>query len=178
MSDETSAPKKRFPLGRIVLVLSLALNLLIAGLVVGAVINGGGFARGGNDIGPDNRRGALREIGNAPFVRAFTRDEQLALNDALRDEGPSLRQNRRLLRQRVRALLDALRATPFDETAVQTLFESQREAALDHQRLGQRLILERLSAMTDAERAAYADRLDKTLRSGPRPRQSGPRKTP
>jgi uncharacterized membrane protein len=167
MSDKPERPSRRWSAGRIALALSLAANLMVVGIVAGAFLNGGGPGRSGD---PDDRRGPLREIGNAPFVRALERDDRRALSRALRDQGSALRENRAELRRRFQALLAAIRSEPFDAQAVQTLLDDQRDAATIHQRTGERLILEQVQNMTPTQRAAYADRLDAALKRGRRQR--------
>ncbi len=166
MTDTGNGKRRRWTGMRVMLAVSLALNLLVVGAVAGALWSGGGPGRIGG-IDPDGRRGPLREIGNAPFVRALEPADRRALLTALRDEGATLRQNRAALRRSFQALVAALRADPFDPDALQRLFDNQRDAAQIQQRTGERLILERLSAMTQDQRAAYADRLDAALKRGP-----------
>ena len=174
MTQNEDSSARRWTKGRITLAISLALNLLVVGVVAGALLSGGGPGRySAND--PDSRRGPLREIGNAPFVRALEPADRQALLRALRDDGGTLRENRAELRRRFQALVAALRADPFDADAMQVLFDDQREAASTHQRTGERFILERLSAMSAEQRIAYADRLDAALKRGRRPRRDGDR---
>ena len=49
---------------------------------------------------------------------------------------------------------------PFDPAAVAARMSEQREGFRDRLELGQRLLLDHLATMSDAERAAYADRLE------------------
>lgn len=156
---DTATPKPAAPRWmRILLVVSLAFNLLILGLVLGAVLRGG----------PHDRRIA-RDMGGAPFVMALAPADRAALIGEFHAEPGSLREDRRLLRERFHALLAALRAERFDRKAVQDLLAAQRGAAADRQAVGERLLLDRLEAMAPEARAAYADRLEHSLRRGPRP---------
>jgi uncharacterized membrane protein len=136
---------------------SLALNLLVAGMVVGWM---------GNKRGPDNpddrRAGAL--VGT-PFVRALPPDDRRALARELQSNRTALRDNREALRARFDTLLAALRADPFDPEAVRQVLADQRNTASARQDIGEELLIARLAAMTPDARRAYADRLNQALRN-------------
>lgn len=162
----TDTPPPQAPKGtplwiRIALVVSLAVNLLIAGIVIGASVT---RDRGANPVRAEIA--AARDLGPLPFVVALEREDRRALARALRGEAASLRQNREELRVRFESLLTALRAEPFDAETVRGLMREQREIAVRRQEIGERILLERLGEMTPAERNAYADRLDRSLRRG------------
>lgn len=158
-SRQNSAIVTRTPLWiRILLVLSLGVNLLIAGIVIGAVAT-----RGGAD-GPRTNIGAARDLGPLPFVMALEPADRRALGGALRSEARSLQENRAALRNRFEALLGALRAEEFDRDAVGRLLNEQRELGVRRQQIGERILLDRLESMSAEERRAYADRLDRSLR--------------
>ena len=161
MSDPVSDPKPR-PARRWVmpvLFLSLALNLLVVGAIVG------------RSLAPDDHRkkdriaGPIRSIVGEPFVRALTREDRRAMLDEIKREGPRIKESREGLRQRVEALLVALRSQPFDAEEVQRLMQDQRQIARGRQEFGEMLLLNRLQNMSAEERAAYADRLEKSLRN-------------
>ncbi len=156
MTDQDSTPKSRRSRRwtRIVLFASLAVNLLVAGLVVGALL-----------AGPHGRdRTALRGLGYAPFVNALPKQDRHALNHALERNEDSFRVNRAELKARFEELLAALRADPFDSNEVKRLFAEQRNRILERQRLGQDSLLERIIAMSPEERSAYADALDRNIK--------------
>ena len=141
---------------RVVLVLSLGLNLLVVGLVAGAVLIGGG------------PREVAREAGVNPFIAALPSDQRRAVFGDIRREAGSGRRSHSELRSRFEALLTEIRAEEFDAAAVEALLEEQRSAGTARQEAGERLLIARLSQMTQAERVAYADRLEETLkRRGP-----------
>ncbi len=139
---------------RVVLFVSLAVNLLVVGLVVGALLSG-----------PHGRdRPELRGLGYGPFVRALSKEERSALHEALARNADSFRHNRAELRAQFEALLMALRTEPFDAAEVERLFAEQRDRILERRRLGQASLLERIMAMSPQDRAAYADALDRKFR--------------
>ena len=135
---------------------SLALNLLIAGIVVGWM------ASHGQDRRPDF--GPVRGLVGEPFLRALPDDQRRAmLRDVMR-EAPRIRESREGLRARFEAFLSALRADPYDPNAVAGLLKDQRAAALRRQDIGERLLLERLEAMTPEQREDYASALERSFR--------------
>lgn len=153
-------PPARSPLWmRAVLVVSLALNLLVAGMIGGAVLSGGG---------PGAAREAARDLAGMPFVRALSPQDRRVFVRELRGQRDSLRESRAELLARFESLLATLRAEDLDVVALERILKAQREAAAAHQRLGERLVLAQFEEMTVDERRAYADRLEVDLR---RPRR-------
>jgi uncharacterized membrane protein len=156
MNEENSKPRRRWLMPA--LLMSLALNLLIVGIVVG-------FA-----ISPNSPRNIDRVGGNTrsmigkPFVRALPHEERQALIKAIRAESGRLRENRNALRERFEALLVSLRADPFEPEAVARLLQEQRSVAVRRQKIGEELLIGRLAAMSPDQRTAYADRLAHALR--------------
>lgn len=137
---------------RIALAVSVALNLLILGLIGGAVIGAGGR----ND-GPD-----LRALGLGPFVRGLEREDRQSLRERIDRE--SLRGERRAVAMSLRGVQSALRAEPFDRAAAQAALSRSRAAAGALQAAGHGALLDQLVAMDAASRAALADRLERVLR--------------
>jgi len=142
---------------KVVLVLSLGLNLLILSMMAGAWLS---------PDGPRSTRidSAARDLGATPFIGALDPADRRALFGAIRREAEPLRQNREELRLRFEALLGALRADPFDSFEVQALLALQRGAATERQMIGERLLVERLAEMSPEGRAAFAARLEEGLR--------------
>ena len=157
MTDQDSNPGngiKRLPWTKIVLFASLSVNLLVIGLVAGAML-----------AGPKDRdHTALRGLGYAPFVRALPKEDRLALLEALARGSDSFRDNRAELRSQFEEFLAALRADPFDSAEVERLFSEQRNRILERQQLGQGFLLERIVAMSPQDRAGFADALDRKLK--------------
>lgn len=142
---------------RVALVVSLALNLLVAGVLIGMAL------RGTPPGGPS------RDIAIGPFAAAFAPEDREALRRAFiaRSLGEGGRRERR---EDMRALLGALRAEPFDAEAAHDVFlrlSARMKGRLD---TGFALIEERIAAMPGAERQAFADRLEQEFR---RPRRAG-----
>ncbi|MGJ8585406.1 MAG: periplasmic heavy metal sensor [Marinosulfonomonas sp.] len=154
---KTSETKKNVVRGwpRVLLFGSLAMNLLIVGLLAGAVLRHGPERR--------ERVAELRDFGLGPFGNAFTKSDRRAIGVAMKERAGDLRKNRDVFRQEFTLLLDALRATPFDAQAVQDSVVAQRLEIEARQDIGQQLVLERISAMSDEDRAKFADRLERSM---------------
>jgi uncharacterized membrane protein len=138
------------------LVLSLGLNLLVAGLLAGAWLRGG----------PPGER--FRDPGFGPFAAALSDDDRRALRRAFVRHMPEMRENRMALRADMQDVLAALRADPFDAAALDAAMDAAMSRLAGRIAVGQDLLAERIAAMDPAERAAFADRLEAALQRGPR----------
>jgi uncharacterized membrane protein len=149
-------------LWRIVLVLSLALNLAVVGVVVGAAASG----RWGD--GPPRSF----DLGLGPLARALEPQERRAI-------GHRLREDRALrdfdLRGRVSRVVATLQADPFDPEALRGLLAEQNQRVATVQATAQEVMLEQIIAMTPERRRAFADQLleEMSRARGPRTRASG-----
>ncbi|WP_108815329.1 periplasmic heavy metal sensor [Loktanella sp. Alg231-35] len=162
MAENPSLPAKPRRIWKIVLVLSLALNLAVAGIVVGSVASG--------RAGPDGPRNF--DLGVGPMTRALNREERRTLSRNLR-ESRALRDLNP--RERIGGLVAALQAEPFDPAALQTQLEEQSQKMDGVQMQAQAAFLALVSDMTPERRQAFAAQLSEEL-SRPRPfreRRSG-----
>lgn len=148
---------------RIALVLSLALNLLFLGLVLGAAL-GRERHMERNDR---DRSEVPQEFRRAPLLGALEPEDRRAVGRGLMHDEGSLRENRAELRARFERLLTAIRAEPFDRAAIEAILDEQRAAGARRLEIAERAVLDRLQAMSPEARAAYAERLDRSLRRGP-----------
>lgn len=144
-------PKRRWM--PVFLVVSLALNLLVVGVAVGTVLRlkGGDHAKAPPGFGP-------------ALYRALPKDDRKAMRGELAGLHKKGSKGRA---QDFEALSQALRATPFNPVAVQVLLQQQAQATADLQQALQTQWLARVTAMSDDERQAYADRLQEVVRRGP-----------
>jgi uncharacterized membrane protein len=138
---------------RLVLVASLGLNLVVVGLVAGAVINH--IGRDGPPI--------VRDLGFGPYSEALSRDDRIALMRSFARESGGFRAMRREAQAAFGDLLVQLRAEPFDPAAFEALMQKQEARAAARLVLGQRLLIERIEGMSAAERQAFAERLQEAL---------------
>lgn len=161
MTEPLAPPTPPGPSSRglkIALVLSLALNLGVLGLVGGAWLHGR----------PDGPPRFARDLGFGPFTEALSPEDRRALvREFGRDMGDP-RAFRREMRADLQELLQILRADPLDRAALEALFERMGARGQERLATGQRLLEERILAMSPEARRAFADRLDEGLRRGPR----------
>jgi len=156
MSDPEAVPPTRGRTSprwvKIALALSLSLNLLVLGLAGGAAL---GVHRAGGD-GP-----GMRSLGLGPFARGLDRADRAALRDRI-DRG-GMRVQGQALARALRDVARALRADPFDRASADAALTHARGAAGEMQAVGHRALLDRFEAMTPRDRAAVADRVERTL---------------
>lgn len=135
---------------RILLVVSLALNLLVAGLLVGAALGEGGPGRGPRPaelaLGPlaraldeGDRRAILQDLHGHPGLQGLGRDRR---NAGLRE------------------IAAALRADPFEPDRAKAALAAQAEEIAHAQSAVQDALIARLAAMSPEARRAFADRLE------------------
>lgn len=141
---------------RLVLVLSLALNLLVVGVVVGGAVR---HHRHGGDE-------SARDIGFGPFTEALSKEDRKALRRAFLAANPGFRDMRKDMGRDMGDLIAALRADPWDAVAAGIILAGQSQRMTDWMDTGRDLLLERLSAMTPQDRAAFADRLEADAKDG------------
>jgi uncharacterized membrane protein len=152
-----TAPKPATGRGlRIALAVSVALNLAVAGVVVGAVLRGG------------PHRDMVRNLDFGPFTEALSPGDRSALRRDFFARAPDMRDLRKGMREDLDGMLTALRATPFDADALRAAMEKQGQHTTDRLKMGQDLIFNRIAAMSDQDRASFADRLESRLMRGPR----------
>lgn len=154
------------------LVISLALNLAVAGLVLGAVLKHRPWETRRDDRDIVRTRferppPELRELGPVPFIVALSPEDREAILRAARDRSGDLQASREALRGQFEEMLTLLRADTFDAAAMSDLLTKLRAAGTARQSVGEALLVARFEAMSAEERAAYADRLDRSLMRGP-----------
>jgi uncharacterized membrane protein len=162
--QQTPKPKRRISWRGVLLIVSLGLNLLVVGMVAGAVLG----------KGPHRELPALRSLGYGPYISALPDDALREMRGVVAREQGSFRENRRKMREEFEALLALLRAETVDEGALRQAIESQRNRVTERLALGSELVIAQLVAMTPEDRMAYADRLDKLMKRRGKPKD-GPR---
>ena len=142
---KTAKPRR---LWRVVLVVSLALNLLVLGLLAGAAL------RDGSPRGP---RGFDLSLG--PIGQALDRSDRRAIAASLR-RNPDLRP---LRRSEMRPGLDevdaVLRADALDEARLRQALARPMDRLRNLQDAAVDALVDRIAAMSPTERAALADRI-------------------
>lgn len=137
---------------RVLLFVSLALNLLVVGAVAGFVLNGRPMPRG------DRADPVL------PYTRAFDEEQRHALWRDLRTglprEGAPLREG---YLDDYRTALEILRADPYDPARMEALLAAQAARGAEVRARGQKVLSGYLAAMSPEARKAYADRLEQEI---------------
>lgn len=156
-----STPKKRcwvMP----VLAVSLAANLLIIGMAAGTIWRFKEFR-------PNSAMGAT---GRVALVRALDKEDRRVMFEQLRATRETSRNKHKAQND---DLLSALRANPFAISAVREILELQREQGAASRQSMEAKWTEIVSEMSQAERSAYADRLQRAFERGPRkgPKRQG-----
>jgi uncharacterized membrane protein len=130
---------------------SLAGNIAIVGIVIGAVLGGHGR--------PDEPRSAARMGGVGQVVRALPRDDRRALGQAMRQfQEDNLATTGTPAAQREEWIV-ALSVQPFDAAILRDLVAVQMANPVERSRIGGDLLIEKITAMNDAERAKMVKNL-------------------
>lgn len=140
---------------RIVLFASLALNLAVLGIVAGA------FARFGPAMDRLPRADRIAGI----YTHALTVEDRHRIGrELLRDHRDAL-PTRQAMSAEYQAMVTVLRSQPFDADTAAAILRRQLDFGQTRAELGHALLLQRLTEMSDAERADYADRLEQALQT-------------
>ncbi len=139
---------------RVTLVLSLALNLLVVGAILGAALSGGGKWRGGGHS----------ERFAGPLTRAFSEEDQRVLKRRMAVAYMSERDGWGAHRAAMKSLAEALRQTPYDAEATRAEMEGMRALLGQRFDTAQNVLADHIAKMSDADRAILADRLEEELR--------------
>lgn len=141
---------------KIALAVSVALNLAVAGLAAGAWLRDG------------PRGGMPRDMSFGPFSEALDDADRKSIRRSLLERVGEFREQRQAAKAEFEMLLVALRAEPFDSTAMKSALAAIEARNSQRLELGRTLIETRLIEMSAEARKAFADRLEKGLRRGGR----------
>ena len=158
MVQTTQISKPALPRGfKILLGVSLAVNLAVAGLMAGAFVR----------KTPGGPMGGKAQVNYArPYIQALPHDQRREVFEALR---PAKRRADRVERRAHYAdVVTILRADAFDRAAVEVVLAKQSASTLDAQSAGQAQWLNIIEKMNIEERRAYADGIEDALKRGPK----------
>lgn len=139
-----------------VMVVSLGLNLLVFGLVGGAILRGG----------PPGHPELVRDLGFGPFTEALAPEDRLALRRAFAAQTPDFRDMRATMRDEMQTIVTLMRAEPFDAAALRAAMAAGVARMGERVALGQRLLADHLATMPPEARRAFADRLERSVLRG------------
>lgn len=140
---------------RILLFGSLALNLLVIGVVSGTVFSN---AR----LGPPRADGFV-----GPILQALNPADRRAIGLAMRREHRRAQPQQKSIIEDFQPIITALRAQTFDQDRLARALSQQQEMIKERMSFGQRLLVARLVNMSAQERNDFADRLIGELENGP-----------
>lgn len=150
---QTSPDTRRWM--RILLVVSLAVNLAVVGVLAGWALRHTG----------DHRHHPSRlDMAGGPLTRALSDADRREIGQRMRQVWRETRAGRPDMGTGFDALVSDLRAVPFDPAQVARRLQQHREGFATRFAMGQEVLLDHLAAMSDADRAAYADRLEARIR--------------
>ncbi len=145
---------------RAVLAVSLAANLLVAGMFLGERLKL--FETPPETPKPDTR--LLRDLGLGPFLSSLPPEAKRRMARRIRDQVGTLRDERQALVREVIRMLALMRAEPFEPAALARVIEGQKQRLVRRTELGRELMLEAIVEMTPQERLRFADRMERVLR--------------
>lgn len=141
--------KRKWNWTKTLLVVSLGLNLLVVGMVIGSA-----FGHGKGD-----RRDPFFGGGMRPYVASLPESQREHVRDRLLHNREAAREARQELRRSAQGVRDAVTAKPFDADALNFAFSAQRSVYDGIAASGHHALVEILSGMTDEERAQFIARL-------------------
>lgn len=152
MVDSQENPKARRGWMKYVLIVSLGVNLVVAGMMGGAVLRGG----------PPERMRVENEIsalGLRIYARALDGPSRKALGAAIRVRRSEFPSGREVFLAHKKAMASAISADPYDSAAVAAELSRQAGVVTSNVTMGHSLLLERLDAMSPAQRQDMAEKL-------------------
>ncbi|PTE13534.1 periplasmic heavy metal sensor [Pseudogemmobacter blasticus] len=142
---------------KLLLGVSLALNLAVAGLAAGAFLRDGG---------PPQRRD--RDLGFGPLGEALSHQDRKALRAEFLRSAPELVRGRAEMQADFTALVTVLRAPVLDPAALDSALATIANRNAEMLAKGREVIAGHLKAMSPEARAEFADRLEKALKRASR----------
>lgn len=134
---------------RLALLLSLALNLLLVGLIAGAVARGAGGRHGPG--GPD--------AGFGPLTESLSFADRRALRERYEALRPDFRAERQATRVDFVALAEVLNAPAWDRAEAEAILLRQGERTAARLQEGRRIFLDYLDTLTPEARQALAAKI-------------------
>ena len=163
MDDNKTRTPRRI---KVVLAISLAINLLVFGAVVGAGMHGERDRKSNSSRGEDNAAIGI-------YGRALDRPDRRAIIQRLREgHNAQGREIRVELGEFARDATEVLKQTPFNKEAFAELLLRQQSLIKGRSDTMQDALVEQIASMTSEQRIAYADRLLELLDRGGHRRKS------
>ncbi|WP_298494651.1 periplasmic heavy metal sensor [uncultured Maritimibacter sp.] len=174
MTDHTQTPDQPTPRSgtpkwvKVLLAASLALNLMVLGLVCGTWFSEGPLGR---SHGPREVRERV-DPAMGPFGRVLPEPYRERAQDSLRDRAGTFGDNRAVLAAQLTEMISLLRSDDFDEASFRALMEAQSAFFTNRSDVGREVVIEQITTMSLEERETLAGKLEKgfgrVLGGGPR----------
>ena len=143
---------------KIALAVSVAINLAVAGILVGLAWNDGPGGRRDRMVG---------DLGFGPFDAGFSPEDRDQLRKMIVGRLGDFRSLRQQMQGDIAAIVTALRASPYNPVAVSAAFDAQTLHMSDRLKLGTVVVRDFVMALPDDRRMDFADRLEHSMRFGP-----------
>ena len=157
MDPDQSEVQKPRRLWKVIFVLSLALNVAIVGVVIGATWR---FQGSGAQMASK-----VLDSGSI-YLRALGKKHRRELGRKMRPARGETKNSRAEIIQGFDQAIAVLRGEPFDSDAFEQVMQAHSTRAEMRMQEARSILLNHLIALSAAERAAYADRLEQALRGG------------
>lgn len=147
---------------RILLILSLAANLCVIAAVTTVAWH---HAKPGHHYKSHHRGhhgGKIKGVGG-PLIRALSDQERQILREDMKSIRRAGKTTQETLRKTDEQILDVLRGTPFDPSALTTLLAQKQTPVIQRMEQGRALLVAHIAAMSENERADYAERVETEL---------------
>lgn len=145
---------------RWLLALSLALNLAVAGFMIGHALD---------RDGPGGPRGMARDLAFGPFTEALSPQDRRALFKSMLSKAPAMRDARKATEADMALILSSLSAEPFDPAALDGALAAFNTRSSANLSIAQTTLRDFLVDMTPEDRLAFAMRLQERIKGGPKP---------
>ena len=157
MDPEQSKIQKPRRLWKVIFVLSLALNVAIVGVVIGATWRFQGSSA--------QMASKVLDSGSI-YLRALDKKHRRELGRKMRPAGGKTKNSRAEIAQGFEQAIAVLRAEPFDSDAFAKVMQGHSSRAELRMQEARSMLLNYLIGLSAVERSAYAARLEKALRGG------------
>ena len=142
---------------KVALFVSLAINILIVGLIVGAMSH--------RWRDRDMMQGpAMADLGFGPYIAALDDGQRRDFVREVLGSAKDFRKNREEIRSGIEGMLTLLRAPTFDVAAFDATLKAQSLKLEERRALAIDLFVKRVAEMTPEAREELADRLARVLR--------------
>jgi hypothetical protein len=151
MTNDIPQPKRARNIWKIVLTISLVLNIAVLGAIGGAALR----------LGNAHLKG--REIGSV-YIRALSRDQRRQLGRQMGEQEGYHKAKRKNIDASYQEAIRILRSDNFDQGVFEAIVKGPMVRASERLKNAQSIFLGHIMYMSFDERVAYADRIEGALK--------------